>query len=617
MPVSLPPRPPLLAGREDLLAELHGALSSGGTPRMVVLCGLGGVGKTSLAAEYAHRHLAEVGVAWQVRAEDPTALAADMAELAAQLGAREAADLRDPVASVHAVLAAYPAEWLLVFDNAPDEECVRRFLPPAGRGWVLITSQSAHWPGIRALEVPVLHRDVAAGFLANRTGDPDHAAARDLAAELGGLPLALEQAAAYMRATADTAIARYLAQFRQRRLDLLDRGQAAGHPGSVAATLGLALTRLQEGAPAAAGLLRLLAYLAPEPVPAAVLLSDPGMASQLRPAAASALGPLFGDDLAADDAVAELRRYSLVTPAGPGMVLMHRLVQAVTLAQLPQDEAAAWREAAAVLVEAALPADTSMPANWPTYAALLPHAQAALSAQGDGMGKIASYLRRSCKYSAARDLYRQVMEAREQDLGSEHLRTLDARHYLARMTGEAGDRAGARDMLAALLPVDERVRGPEHPDTLATRRELARWTGRAGDPAGARDMFAALLTVRERVSGAEHPDTLAARASLAHWTGEAGDPAGARDMLAALLPVDERVNGPEHPDTLTDRANLAYLIGQARDPAGARDMLAALLPVQERVLGAQHPDTLATRRSLAYWTRRQNEPTQQSRDEEN
>ena len=190
-------------------------------PRVVALCGLGGAGKTSVAVEYAHRHLAEVGVAWQFAAEDPAVLAAGFGELAAQLGARDLLDARDPVASVHGVLAAYPAEWLLVFDNAPDRASVAAFLPPAGRGRVLITSQNPIWPPGQALDVPVLDAEVAAEFLVNRTGDPDRQAALELAGELGGLPLALEQAAAYIQATGDS-LAGYLASFRQRR---------AGHAG--------------------------------------------------------------------------------------------------------------------------------------------------------------------------------------------------------------------------------------------------------------------------------------------------------------------------------------------------------------------------------------------------
>ena len=353
----LAPRPVFLAGREELLAELDARLAGydGAGPRLVALCGLGGAGKTSVAIEYAHRHLAEVGVCWQFAAEDPAVLAAEFAVLAAQLGAREMVDPRDPVASVHAVLARQEAGWLVVFDNVPDRASVAPFVPPAGPGRVLITTQNQHWSPGQTLDVPVLDREVAAGFLVNRTGDPDRAAARELAAELGGLPLALEQAAAYMQA-AGTTVARYLPLFRARQADLLARGEVSGHP-DVAATLGLALSRLAEEAPRAAGLVRVLAFLAPEPVPLALLLASKQIVGLLGPEVAAVAGPLLGDAIAAGDAITALRRYSLVTPAGDGLVLVHRLVQAITRAQLTAEAAGQWEQAAAALVGAAVPAD--------------------------------------------------------------------------------------------------------------------------------------------------------------------------------------------------------------------------------------------------------------------
>src|SRR4029077_11241115 len=133
----------------------------GAGPRLVALCGLGGAGKTSLAVEYAHRHLGRVAVAWQLPAEDPAVLTAGFGELAAQLGA---ADRGDPVAWVHGVLADSAAPWLLVFDNAPDRASVARFVPPAGPGRVLITSRDQIWPPGQALDVPVLDPEVAAEF---------------------------------------------------------------------------------------------------------------------------------------------------------------------------------------------------------------------------------------------------------------------------------------------------------------------------------------------------------------------------------------------------------------------------------------------------------------------
>jgi hypothetical protein len=607
-PVSLPPRPVTLAGREDLLAGLQDRLAGGDGPwpRIVALYGIGGAGKTSVAAEYAHRRQAEFGVAWQFAAEDRTSAEAGFVMLGALLGAAGGAlDPRDPVASVHAVLADSPLPWLLIFDNAPDADTVQRFIPPAGPGRVLITSQHGLWPPGQGLEVPALDTGVAAVFLMNRTTEADHSAAEGLADELGGLPLALEQAGAYIQASAGTlTMAGYLAEYRRRRADLLAQGEASGHRLNVAATLGLALSQLETDAPAAAGLLRLLACLAPEPVPLGLLLTGAGTTGGLDPGPAAAVGPLLADPVAAAGAVAALRRYSLVTPAGVGLVLVHRLVQAITLDQLPAEAAGQWKQAAAALVEAAIPADSRLPAAWPVCGVLLPHARAVLDLSSDGMRQMGRCLGESGSYAAARDLFQLIADAyNEKDAyGPEHRDTLSARHQLARWTGQAGDAAGARDQTAALLPVSERVLGPEHPFTLLVRGGLAYWTGQAGDAAGARDQFAALLPVEEQVLGAEHYETMTTRSNLALYTALTGDAAGARDQYAALLPIRERVLGPEHPNTLSTRLNLATATGRAGDAAEARDETAALLPIRERVLGAEHPDTLTTRDLLADWT---------------
>jgi len=597
----LAPRPVFLAGREELLAELSDRLAGddGAGPWVVALCGLGGAGKTSLALEYAHRHLDEAGVCWQLPAEDPAVLAARFGELAAQLGAGEG---RDPVAAVHGKLAASRVPWLLVFDNAPDRASVAPFVPPAGAGRVLITSRNQIWPGGQALEVPVLDPQVAAEFLASRTGDADRQAGLDLAGELGGLPLALEQAAAYVEATGGT-LAEYLTSFLHRRPEMLGRGEPTGYRQTVATTWTLAFEDLEHTAPGAAGLLRLLAFCAPEAIPLRLLLQPrPDLAGQLAPEVAPVLTPLLQDELAAGDAIAALRRYSLVTPTADGSVSVHRLVQAVTLDQMPDDLAKPWRQATAALIEAAIPGDTAPPECWPACAALLPHARAALADGRDGMARLAKYLGERGSYASARELQQRVLDALAQSLGAEHADTLSARNYLGHWIGQAGDPAAARDQLAALLPGRGRVLGAEHPDTLITRGYLAYWTGQAGDQAGARDQFAELLPVGERVLGAEDPETLTGRHELARWTGEAGDAAGARDQLTELLPVRERVSGPEHPATLTVRADLARWTGEAGDAASARGQLTALLPEYERVLGAEHPYTLTVRANLARWT---------------
>jgi hypothetical protein len=365
---------------------------------------------------------------------------------------------------------------------------------------VLITSRNTLWPPGQAVTVPVLDRSVAAEFLADRTQDPDDQAATGLADEVGGLPLALEQAAAYVQVTSET-LAGYLAAFQRGRASLLARGVPTRYTGTVVTTWALTFSQLEQSNPSAAGLLRLLAFFASDAVPLGLLLrSRPGLTEQLPAEVAPVLVPLLEDELAAGEAVSALHDYSLARQVGDGTVSVHQLVQAVTADQMPDELRGMWRQAAAALVEAALPGNPAQHNTWPLFAALLPHAQAAFAPDSNGMALVASYLGHSGSYVAAREFWRGVLEERVRNLGPENPATLPALVQVAYCTGKAGDAAGARDRFAALLPIEERVLGHEHPETLAVRAGLARWTEEAGDIAGARDRFAALLPVRERVS---------------------------------------------------------------------------------------------------------------------
>jgi hypothetical protein len=377
---------------------------------------------------------------------------------------------------------------------------------------------------------------------------------------------------------------------------LLERGEAARNPADVAEAVDMALSWLANTTPAAAGLLRLLAFLPDVPVPLTNLLYTEQPTARLPgPEAAALIGPLLNNPAAASEVMNALHPNSLVRRAGALQVQVHPLVRAAIRAQLTAEESAHWQQAAAALVEAALPADTQAPASWPAFARLLPQAQATLNPASDGMERIARYLADSGDYRAARDLYRRIASALTADdaRGPEHPRTLAARHELARLTGMAGDAAGARDELAALLPVTERVHGPDHSGTLAARRELARWTGEAGDAAGTRAQSVALWPVIERVLGGDHPDALAVRHELARWTWEARDATDARDQCAALLPILEQVLGPHHPTVVLTLREFPGVTGLEEARASARYQLAVLHRIYDRVLGPDHPDTLA------------------------
>ncbi|GGM78708.1 tetratricopeptide repeat protein [Dactylosporangium sucinum] len=643
-PMRLDPRPGQVVGRDALLAEVGARLAAAPRPGVVALCGLGGVGKTTAALEYAYRHLDGYDLVWMFHAEEATGLLAQFHELAELLDPAGLLAQPDPVARVHGALARLPRRWLLVFDNVRDHAAVRRWLPPQGTGHVLVTTRDGHWPASQAVHLGGLTRAAAARFLLDLAGEYDTASAEAIAEQLGGLPLALAQAGGFVASTG-RSLADYLELLRRNRAGVLERGVPSEHRASVIATWGLAFDELAATSPGSIALLRLLSCLAPEDIPFRLLLDDPAPVPDAVPdAVRDELQRLRDAPFGLDDAVAGLRRHSLIGPPS-AVVSVHRLVQAVTLDQLHPDDRAAWTEAAVALVEAAIPDDVMVPEAWPRCAQLLPHALAVVDPAGWALGTLASFLRAAGDYATARTVSERRLEALRGTLGAEHPEALtvaadlalyvgeagheaeardrfaallplldrvlgaespnalNARIHHAFYIGAAGDAARARDLLATAMPTLERVLGPENADTLAARDILANNTGEAGDAVRARELYEALLPIRERVSGPENWQTLIARSNLARWTGEAGDPAGARDQYAALVPVGERTLGREHPTVLFALAGLAAWTGEAGDPARARDMFEALLPVRQRVLGPEHPNTQATRAGLDHWTR--------------
>ncbi|GIN04854.1 tetratricopeptide repeat protein [Planomonospora venezuelensis] len=590
------PRPvsPVFVGREHDLEALREALRNGPGVIAQAVVGLGGIGKSELALYYAARCEDAYDPVWWIDADSPERVQAGLAGLCRALctGVASAAAAQAPVEEAAAWALAWLAGrdgWLVVFDNVEEIAHIQPYLGRLTAGHVLITSRrDTGWREMGAvLRLKVLEPSAAVELLRDLVPAAgwDEESAAELAAELGELPLALKQAGAYIAHTPGMSIPRYRHLLRTAPVKVLAAAGAGSGPAEqvVARTWAVTGRRIARADPLAVRLLRLLACYAPDQLPCTVLN-----------------GVEDADEFAVAEALGVLASYSMITPSVDRQsVSVHRLVQAVILAEMPGGKRSAVRAEAAALLEAALPDDPQRTSSWPAYARLLPHARAVLDPDTDAMGMVIDYLGASGDDSTACTLQHRRLLALSDRLGPEHTSTLFARHDLAYWTERVGNVAAARDMLAELLPVRERVLGAEHPDTLATRNQLANSIGEAGDVTGARDAFAELLPMDERVWGAEHPDTLTARHMLARWTGNAGEAAAARDMLAELLPVRDRTLGAEHPDTLSTRHDLAVWTGRAGEAAAARDAFAELLPVYERVLGAEHPDTLSTRNQLA------------------
>jgi Tetratricopeptide repeat len=597
--VRLDPRPGEVVGRDELITEVRTRLLGNRGTTVVALTGLGGVGKTTTALEYAHRNIDAYRVVWQFHAQNATELLAQFHDLAQLLSGSA---VGDPVAAVHAALANHTGPWLVILDNIRDHATARRWIPAKGDGHVLVTTQDGAWPASQTLQVTPIEPQAAVDFLLDSAQSTDHASAEAIARELGLLPLALAQAAAFVQTTGRT-LADYLRLLRSDHAAVLARGAPAAHATPVVATWSLALSELAATTPGSVALLRIAAFLSADAVPFRLLFDEgfevPEPADD--PEIAGLVRSLCRRRLAIDDAVTGLRRYSLITPPSDTFSV-HRLVQAATRDELTTAQRRAWRSVAVSLIENAIPQDVRPRAVWPTCRLLLPHANLVADPLGAAAWRLAEFLGASGDYATARAQWDFLARAFVERLGPEHPRTLAARANLAHWAGEAGDAVAARDALGTLVSRLEQISGPEATDTLAARADLAWWTGMTGNRAAARDLMGAQLPIRERVSGPEHPDTLRERASHARWTGSAGDAAQARDLLNALLPVRVRVSGVEHPETLVVRSQLARWTGLAGEAATARDMFAELVAVRQRILGPEHPHTLAATSRLAYWT---------------
>jgi hypothetical protein len=345
--ISLPPRNPNFTGREDILAQLRSALTSGQIAAWKqALTGLGGTGKSQIAAEYAYRYQQEYKFIWWLQSEEPAALASNYAGLAQELNLPEkgSSDQTAIIAAVKRWLGEN-RNWLLIFDNVKAPGDIEAYLPRECTGHVVITSLNPNWGGSAgALQIQVFRRDESMDFLIKRTKQDSREHADELADALGNLPLALEQAGAYTEERA-VSIADYLKRFQEHRPEVLERGTPSAYPKTIATTWDISLQAIKNDLPVAVDLLKLFAFLAPDDIPKSLLIE--GSKNLPEP-----LRSVLQDSIKLDDAVAALRRYSLINVADD-MFSIHRLVQAVTQDSLDEDEWRRWAESGLKIVDEA------------------------------------------------------------------------------------------------------------------------------------------------------------------------------------------------------------------------------------------------------------------------
>ena len=594
---NIPARNPGFTGRDDLLAEVREQLLAGDKAVVQALHGMGGVGKTQLAAEYAHRFAGTYGLAWWINAEQGGLIGDQVAALGLALGCVQ------PGAGTEAVRAAVLAElrhrgrWLLVFDNAEDPADVAPWLPGGG-GHVLITSRQRGWDEVAApVEVDVLARAESVAILQTRVSVLSGTDADQLAAELGDLPLAIAQAAGFMADTGMTAD-EFLALLHTRAGQLLAQGAPASYPRSLAAATGLIADRLARQDPAAAELASVCAFLAPEPIPESLFTA----AVSVLP---GELAARAADPLAWRQTLAHLTRQSLARIDHRGLQ-MHRLTQAILRDRLTPAQAAATRQYAEAIQAASDPGDMANPATWPQWAQLTPHVLAADLAATDTpalrelAGHTCWYLLERGDTRTAHDLASGLHQQWRDRLGEDHPHTLTAAHYLAWTLLEMGRHAESRDLNQDTLTRRRRILGADHPDTLFSAHNLAINLRRLGDVQAAHDLNQDTLARHRRIRGHDHPDTMSSATTLAHDLRALGDLQAAHDLNHETLARRRRILGQDHPDTMNSAHNLAYDLRALGDIQAARDLDHDTLARRRRILGHDHPDTLASAANLSY-----------------
>jgi tetratricopeptide (TPR) repeat protein len=600
---NLPARNRNFSGRAELLEQLHASLQAEATAAVVptgALHGLGGVGKTQLALEFAHRFATDYDIAWWVPAEQPTSATAALAALARRLGVQEVADQSEMVGGLFDLLRGRD-RWLLVYDNAERPDRLEGLLPPGGGGHVLVTSRWSAWGGqAESLALNILRRDESIAFLSMRTSSDDQAALDELAELLGDLPLALEEAAAYLEETGE-GVDEYLELVRARAQELFGLDQPLaddqGDHRRVATTWTVSLDRVHREAPTAEALLSLCAFLAPD-IPRGLPREQP----QVLP---EELAKAISDRLVYNQMLAVVGRYSLAT-VSPTELGVHRLVQAVIRARLGNEGERRWAKTAVGLLYESYPNESWEVATWRDCERLLPQVLAVaghaerLGMAGEQAGwlldRASTYLRGRGQYQQARPIAERALAVTKAALGPAVPEVAWRYDAFGAVRYELGDFIGAREQFERAVTIGEATLGPEDPDVAVWRNDLGGVLQSLGDLAGAKEQLERALAISEAALGPDHPHMAIRRSNLGRLLRNLGDLEGARAQLEGAVAIGEAARGPDHPDLAAWRGNLGNVLWDLGDLDGARAQYERALEITEAALGPDHP-TMGTLRN--------------------
>ena len=622
------PRNTFFTGRGAILEELHTQLGTGqaiALTQSTALHGLGGVGKTQIALEYAYRYALEYSAIFWIAAESSETITSSLLAIAevVQLPRREVTDQARVVAAVQRWLATH-RRWLVIWDNVEDLELLRRFLPPTRQGAHLLTTRlQALGTLAHGLDLSPMEREESTLFLLRRakllpqgagrkqvsqlavSSPAAYAAAATLVELMGGLPLALDQAGAYLEET-QCGLPAYLELFRERRAVLLQqRGESAQeHPASVSTTFRLALAATIQRHSAVEDLLRVCALLQPDAIPEELFLQG---GKYLGPALEAACC----DKLEWDRLVKVACSYSLLSRQPEEQTLsLHRLVQAVLLDGMSQQEREEWSARVIEALETVFPRLllTTEYALRKLCNRLLPHAlhrlqQPGLS--GDSLAcaslayKAALALHARVRYPEAEALYLRALRIREQVLGPDHPEVAAPLHNLATLYWDQGKYAESEALYLRALRIREQALGPDHLEVANSLNNLANIYRMQGKFAQAEELYLRALRIRERVQGSDHPDLAGLFDNLAVIYCEQGRYAEAEPLRLRAVHLKEQALGPDHPTIAPLLNNLAELYREQGKDTEAEPLYLRALQIHEQRQGPHHPEVAFPLNNLA------------------
>jgi tetratricopeptide (TPR) repeat protein len=568
-------------------------------PLPKALQGLGGVGKTAIAIEYAYQHRSDYDLVWWVPADQLPLVRASLAALADRLGL-EAATATGIDGAAAAALDALRrgdpySRWLLVFDNADQPEEILDLIPQQGPGDVLITSRNHRWQAvIDTVPMDVFTREESTQFLTKRVpkgliGEPD---AGRLAEKLGDLPLALEQAGAMLAETA-TSVDEYLRLLDEHVTEIMAEGKSPDYPMSMTAAWTLSVHTLTDQLPQARELLRCCAFFGPEQIPTDVFRSGPR-------AVGTKVAGVISDPILLARVIRELGRFALVTIDGRS-VSVHRLVQALLRDELSEGEQAAYRHEVHLILAAAAPRDPSDERLWPRYRALLPH-MASTSTELAGCKApgarafaldMMRYLYASGDFTSCLSLTQRFIDQWTTDSGPESPHVLDARRHRGNALRALGRYPESFSLTEATLGSSRATLGEKEPLTLSLRTSFGADLRARGDFRAARALDEETRDFFAEESGADSPQALRLLASLALDHGLNSDYSRARDLYQqAFLRMNEVASEMPAADVLGTWTGLAWAVRLCGNYLEARDVSEDAWDFGRERLGPEHIQTL-------------------------